>query len=191
MDIQAATTENTCPRVEIAAYVDGELSPAEELRLERHIAECRDCLGELNLQKQLLGFLDLGLEDKAVIELPKDFAKIVAVRAESSVTGLRSKEERFRALFLCLALFLFILIGLGAETENVFAAFAKFSEQVIAVVGFAGHLAFDLAVGTTIILRSLSGQFVFDSAMSFVIVACLFAISVILLSRQISRYKQS
>jgi anti-sigma factor RsiW len=191
MDLQTNTTEKNCPRFEIAAYIDGELSSGEELNLEAHVAGCKGCLAELNLQKQMLSVLDFGLDDKAEIELPKDFAKVVAVRAESTVFGLRSKEERFRALFLCVFLFLIILIGLGAETENMFAAFAKFGEQMIAVVGFAGHLAFDLAVGTSIILRSLSGQFVFNSAVSFAIIACLFTVSAILLSRQIARYKQS
>jgi anti-sigma factor RsiW len=191
MDLQTATTEKNCQRFEIAAYIDGELSPPEELKLESHVAECKDCLAELNLQKQMLSVLDFGLEDKAEIELPKNFAKVVAVRAESTVSGLRSKEERFRALFLCVFLFLIILIGLGTETETVFAALGKFGEQLIALIGFAGNLAFDLAVGTTIILRSLSGQFVFNSVVSFVVVACLFTLSTILLSRQISRYKRS
>lgn len=191
MDSQTATTKKSCPRFGIAAYIDGELSPAEELMLEAHIAGCKDCLAELNLQKQMLSVLDYGLEDKAEIELPKNFAKVVAVRAESAVSGLRSKEERFRALFLCVFLFLIILIGLGTETETMFTAFAKFGEQVIAVIGFAGRLAFDLAVGATIILRSLSGQFVFNSVVSFVVIACLFTLSAVLLSRQIIRYKQS
>ena len=191
MNLRTATTEKICPRFEIAAYIDGELSPNDELMLEAHVAGCKNCLAELNLQKQMLSMLDFGLEDEAEIELPEDFAKVVAVRAESSVSGLRSKEERFRALFLCVFLFLIILIGLGAETETMFAAFAKFGEQVIAVVGFAGHLAFDLAVGTTIILRSLSGQYVFNSGLSVIIIACLFTVSAVLLSRLILRYKQS
>jgi anti-sigma factor RsiW len=191
MNLQTAKTENNCPRFEIAAYIDGELLPRDELRLEAHVAGCKDCLAELNLQKQMLSVLDFGLRDKTEIELPKNFAKVVAVRAESRVSGLRSKEERFRALFLCVFLFLIILIGLGSEIEIVLAAFGKIGEKMLAVVGFAWHLAFDLAIGTTVILRSLSGQFVFNSVQSFVVIACLFTVSAILLSRQISRYKQS
>lgn len=191
MDLQTSTTEKKCPPSEISAYVDGELSPREELELELHFAVCKECLEELNLQKQMLCALDFGLDDKPEIELPKNFAKVVATRAESHVSGLRSKEERFRALFLCVLLFLIVLVGLGAETGKFFATSARLVEQIVAVIGFVGHLAFDLAMGVTIILRSLSGQFVFNSAMSFLIIACLLMFSAVLLSRLIYRYKRS
>ena len=95
----AKIEERECPRADIAAYIDGELTPREELALELHLAACPDCTGELNLQKQMLRALDCGLKDRTEIELPKNFAKTVATRAESNVSGLRSKEERFRALF--------------------------------------------------------------------------------------------
>ena len=102
-----------------------------------------------------------------------------------------SKEERFRALFLCAFLFLVILIGLGAETFNVITALGRVGEQVFALIGFAGNLAYDLAVGTAIILRSLSGQFVFNSFVSFVIAGSLFMFSAVLLSRLMTRYNRS
>lgn len=190
MNPQIATTEKICPRQDIAAYIDGELTPREELALEAHFANCPDCLSELNLQKQMLCALDFGLEPQAEIELPKNFAKVVATRAESGVCGLRSKEERFRALFLSALLFLIVLVGLGAETGNLLSTSGKFLEKGIAVASFFGHLVFDLAFGITIILRSLSSQFVFSSLMSFVAVAFFFALSVLTLSHLISRYRQ-
>ena len=144
MDLQIVKTENACPRAEIAAYIDGELLPREELVLEAHVSVCKDCLAELNLQKQMLSVLDFGLSDKAEIELPANFAKVVAVRAESGVCGLRSKEERFRALFLCAFLFLVFLMVLGVETGNVFAVFVKFAEQVFAFAGFVLNLVYGL-----------------------------------------------
>jgi anti-sigma factor RsiW len=191
MDSKASTTENICPRSEISAYLDGELAPGEELALEAHVAFCTGCLAELNMQKQLLAALDSGLEKQTEIELPENFARVVAVRAESGVTGLRSREERFRALFLSVLLLLIVLIGLGAETGHVFTALSKIGEHSIIVVRFVGHLIFDLAIGTTIILRSLSGQFVFNSAISFVLGAFLFGLSTLLLSRLISRFNRS
>ena len=191
MDFSTAITKKTCPSTEIAAYLDGELAPDEELALEAHVANCRDCLAELNLQKEMLTAMDFSLEAEAEIELPQNFAKVVAVRAESGVSGLRSKEERFRALFLCTALFLITLIILGAETQNVLAASGKLGEQMLTVITFAGHLVYNLSFGVTVILRSLSGQFVFNSLISFVIVACLLALSAAVLSRLISRYNRS
>jgi anti-sigma factor RsiW len=191
MNLQTSTIEKNCPRSEIAAYIDGELSPRAELALEMHVAGCRDCLDELNLQKQLICALDYGLEKQPEIELPKNFAKVVAVRAESGVCGLRSKEERFRALFICSFLLLFVLLGLGAETGRIFAAFGKIGEQAVIIAGFAGHLVYDLAVGVTIILRSLSGQFVFNSLISIALTILLFTVSALLLTRLISRYNRS
>lgn len=191
MEFSDSTTENICPRSSIADYIDGELSPNAELALEAHIAGCKSCLAELNLQKKMFCVLDSGLEKHSEIELPENFAKVVAVRAESGVAGLRSKEERFRALFLCVFLLLIVLIGLGAETGNLLAAFGRIGEQTIIVTRFIGHLIYDLAMGTTIILRSLSGQFLFNSSISFVLGAFFFALSVLLLSRLISRSNRS
>lgn len=191
MDLQGLKTESNCLRAEIGAYVDGELTPAEELALEAHVAVCKNCLSELNLQKQMLSALDFSLDEHTEIKLPKDFAKVIAVRAESGVCGLRSKDERFRALFLCTALFLMVLAGLGADTENLLATFIKFGEQVFAVIGFVGHFVYDLSVGVTIIIRSLSGQFFFNSVISVVFAACVFTFSAAALSRLISRNNRS
>jgi len=191
MEMHTPTIERNCSPTKIAAYLDGELPPREELFLETHIAVCKNCLTELNLQKKMLCALDFALDKGAEIPLPKNFAKVVATTAESKVSGLRSKKERFRALFLCVSLLLVILVGLGAETENVFSAFGKFSEQVVAVFGFVGHLFYELAFGVFIILRSLSEQFVFNSAISLPMVVGLFILSVLLFSRLIFRFDRS
>lgn len=191
MDLQKATTKEKCLRAEISAYIDGELSPAEELALEVHIASCKGCLTELNQQKQILSALDFSLDDEKEIELPENFAKVVAVRAESGVSGLRSKEERFRALFLCVALFLMTLIGLSAESENFPAALARFGERIFAVMGFTAHLFYDIAIGLTVIIRSFGGQFFFNSAVSILIAAILFIASAAVLSNLIFRSNRS
>ena len=191
MELQAFATEKICPRFEIAAYIDGELAPDEELALEAHVAICKECLAELNLQKQLLCALDISLEKQPEIELPENFAKVIAVRAESGVSGLRSKEERFRALFLSVALLLIVLVGLGADGGHVFASIRKIGEQAFIILGFIGHLIFNLAVGTTIILRTLGGQFVFNSTSAFILGAFLFVLAALVLSRLISRFNRS
>lgn len=190
MTLQTGTIEETCrQRGDISAYIDGELTSAEELALEMHIASCKECHVELNLQKQILAALDFSLEGEPEIEIPKNFAKVVAVRAESGVCGLRSKEERFRALFLCALMFLIVLLGLGGETGSVFATFGKFLEKTAALIGFIGHLVYDFALGTVIILRSLSGTLVFNS-FSLIIIAASFIASAVLLSRLISRFNR-
>jgi hypothetical protein len=191
MNLQRGTIENSCRLTDISAYVDGELMPDAELALEAHVATCRNCLNELNLQKQMLSALDFNLNEKHEIELPENFAKVVAVRAESGVCGLRSKEERFWALFLCAGMFLIVLIGLGAETGDVLTTVKRVLERTVTIVGFIGHLIYDLAIGIIIILRSLSGQFVFNSAFPLAVLAGLFTASALLLSRLFFRYKRS
>ncbi len=40
MNLQTSATEKVCLQNEIAAYIDGELTPREELDLEMHFAVC-------------------------------------------------------------------------------------------------------------------------------------------------------
>lgn len=191
MDTQTATTEQTCPRSALAAYLDGELAPREELVLEMHLAVCQICRTELNQQKKLLCALDFALEEKDEIEVPKDFAKTVAVRAESNVSGLRNRSERPTALFLCASLFLFALVGLGAETERLTAAFFKISEKILAVAAFSAHLVYDISFGTVVILRSLSQQVFFNTAALFGFAGVVCIISIIAFSRIYARVNRS
>jgi len=184
MNLQSATTENICSyRSEIAAYIDGELLPREELELESHLAVCGSCAAELNEQKKLLCALDYALENEKEIELPANFTKIVVANAESKVSGLRRPQERSKSLFVCAALFLLVLLGLGGETGTVVNTFGKFAEQFLAVGGFVWNLIYDISVGTAIVLRSLSSQFIFNSTASLAILLVLVFLSLFLLSR--------
>lgn len=186
MDLQTAKTED-CPHEEIAVYLDGELTPAAEIALEKHFAECKACLTELNLQKEMLSVFDFAFDEKSEIELPENFAKVVATTAESKVSGLRSKKERSLALFFCSAMFLAVMLGLGAETGKLFAVFKTFAEQVVAVLGFVFHFIYGAAIGFSIILKFLSQQIVFNSAASFLIILAAFFVSFVALSRMIAR----
>lgn len=166
MKEQAGKSEESCPRAGIAAYLDCELSPRAELLLEEHFAACEICRAELNEQKKLLNALDFALEERASeIVIPKDFARVVATRAESAVSGLRRPEERSRAVFLCVALFFIVLIGLGAEAEKVFAASGAALEKTLAVFSFVGRLIFDAAFGVVVVLRALFNQSAVNTAL--------------------------
>lgn len=191
MNSQIATIEKVCPLTELAAYVDGELSPVEELELEMHLAICKTCAAELNEQKKLLCALDFALENEKEIELPANFTKTVVAKAESGVSGLRCARERFNALFVCSTLFLFALFGFGAETKTVFAAFVKVGEQIFAVGGFIAHFVYDVSIGTAVILRSLSYLLISGSAASFAFFILFFFISLAAVSRFFIRYNQA
>jgi predicted anti-sigma-YlaC factor YlaD len=184
MKEQAGKSGQICPRMEIAAYVDGELSPHQEMSLEQHLAVCETCRAELNEQKKLLCALDfLHEENPSEIEIPKNFAKVVAARAESDVSGLRNREERGRAMFLCASLFFLVVVGLGAETEKVFAASGAILERVLAIVTFFGHLTYDIAFGIVVILRSLANQSIVGAALIVVFAVGFWAVFWLALSR--------
>lgn len=191
MDSGAFTNQKVCPRGEIAAYLDDELSPSEELVLEQHFTVCQTCLDELNLQKKLLSALDFAFESRSEIELPKNFTKIVVANAESSVKGLRSKKERFWALSLGSTFFLLTVIGLGAESNQVFDTFSEFCGQFLAVGSFLFHTISDVAVGFAVILRSLSQKVVFSSGFLAILLICVIAIIFLSFSRIVLRLGRS
>lgn len=194
MDLKTPTIEQLCPREEISLYLDGELSAKDEILLEKHFAECETCLGEFNLQKQMLSALDFAFDKRGEIELPKDFTKIVVTKAESGVKGLRSKDERFRALFLCSALFLFLILGFGTESEKIFSASNEFVSQIVTVAGFVVHLTFDISIGIAVILRSLSQKIVYTTGFIILLFGAVVSIFLLALPRfvvKLSRAKTS
>ena len=191
MNSTIATTEKLCPRSQLAAYIDGELLPLEELELELHLASCKSCAAELNEQKKLLCVLDFALENEKEIELPANFTKIVVANAESNVSGLRSPCERFRALSVCLILFSVVLLGLGTEAETTINSIVKLAGQVFAVCLFAIHLIYDVSIGTAVILRSLGSQFVNHSAGVFALFAAFLWVALLALSRLFIKYNRA
>ena len=184
MKEQAGKSEPICPRTEIAPYVDGELASHQELVLEQHLASCQTCRTELNEQKKLLCALDFLLEEKpSEIEIPENFARVVATRAESNVSGLRNREERRRAVFLCASLGLMALVGLGAEAKTVFAASGVVLEQIAALAVFVAHLIYDIAFGIVVILRSLANQTIVSAGLVVVLLIGFWIISWFAFSR--------
>jgi hypothetical protein len=116
-----------CPRSELAAYLDGELSPREEFELDVHLA----------------------------------------------------------------ALFLMFLIGIGGEIKTVATVFLQFGEQFLAVAGFAAHLIYNVGVGAAILLRTVGGQFIYNSNGSAAFLIFIFIASALALSRFLARPNQS
>lgn len=189
MSSRPATSE--CPRMEIAAYIDGELSSHEELALEQHLAGCGLCAGELNLQKKFLSALNSTLENEKELELPENFTKVIVTSAESRVSGLRRSGERFNAVFICAALFLFVLFALGGEAGNVFGGFARIFDQSLAVASLVGHLVYNITIGTAMILKSITSQFVSSSSIAFVLLAVVITLSLFAFSRLMFRYNRT
>ncbi len=170
--------ENDCPIVDIAAYVDGELSPEREIEMELHFAGCGPCLFELNEQKRFLRELESALHSESVLELPPDFTRHVVANAESAVSGLRRPGERYNALFICVCLSLFALFATGSESGRVIAGATQLADQLAAVAGFFGHLVYSIFLGVVIILRAIATQ----GGINSLAVLALFSIGILALT---------
>jgi anti-sigma factor RsiW len=188
----ATADRNICPREEIAAYLDGELSGVALEHFEAHLTECSECAGELRSQRQLLCTLDAAFSSSARITLPENFTRVVATHAEHNLRGLREKSERRRALQLCalLAVTAFALLGTAAgalvlqPARNSFRIVARLfdvlSQAVLeAAEGFA-------IVGRMIGRAAVAGPYGFDAVIAFVFIGSIF-----LLPRLIASYHRT
>ena len=191
MKLRESKNKIACPLPSLSAYIDGELAPNEELELEQHVLGCRVCTDDLNLQKSFLNALDFSLEDDKQIELPKDFTRSVVANAESRVSGLRRPHERRNAAFICTALIVFAFFALGSNAEKTFVATAAIADKFFAVFASAGHLFYDVALGSAIIFRSLASKLFFESGFSALAFLALFVLSLYVFSRLLVRYHRT
>jgi predicted anti-sigma-YlaC factor YlaD len=145
-----------CPSVEIAAYLDGELTDDAAFKLEEHFANCNTCKEELNEQKSFINALNTSLT--AAPELPSDFTKRIVIHAESEVGGLRKRNEALNAMFVSVGLLLFILFTLGAKAVGTFSSFFGVFAGIFAAAVVAARFVFDIVEGVFIILRTLTAQ---------------------------------
>ena len=156
--------KHQCPRPDIAAYIDGELTAEEEIGLDMHFSVCELCSTVLNEQKLLLSGLDNGL-DEADVTLPQGFEKVVATRAASNVLGVRRSSELLNTLIVCSGLLLLILILVaigGGGARGIALTVFSAVEQIAAFATFVGYIIYSVFLALTIILRSLASQFRFD-----------------------------
>lgn len=188
MELQA--NKFKCPSDEIAAYIDGELTPKRELEFDAHFLECAVCADELNQQKQFLCQLDSSLKQGADLDLPADFAKTIVANAESTVSGLRRPREQFNALFICAGLMLFVLFASGTDASTVFNGVSILFDQIVAVGSFFGHLIYSVFIGVSIILRSLASQVRVDLA-AMVFLTAISVVSLMFISRRVLRLRRA
>ena len=183
-------TQDPCPSPDISAYIDGELSADQELQLELHMAGCRVCADDLNLQKSFLNALESSLDEKE-IELPNDFTKTVVTHAESHVTGLRHPSERRRAAVVFVMLMLFAVAALGSNIGPALGTVTSIAEKVVAVVVSVGHFFYDIALGSVIVFRSIVAGFIFESGTTAAIFLLVFVMSLLLSSRLLVRFHRT
>jgi predicted anti-sigma-YlaC factor YlaD len=182
-----------CSAEEITAYLDGELDAQSRVRLEEHLNVCESCGLELETRRQLLLELDVALADEASVEMPTNFAQIVAIRAQADLSGVRERRECKRALRLCAALSMLAiaLLGSAAVSESVLAPLRALWRGGAALINFLGHALYDAGAGLAVITRGIGGHLVFESRATSIFVLLLFVSSLYMLRRLIAKYHRT
>jgi len=181
-----------CATEKIAAFIDGELAAGDRLAFEDHLERCDRCSSELLAQRQFMCELDSALASPFDLEVPRDFARVVAVRAESDMSGVRASAEHKRAFRYCLLLGLaaFVLLGVTAS-QTLFANAQAVAAKAMSAAEMLLKAVYDAAVGLTVIVRVLSGGVLSDSRLSGLSALIFLVLAVSLLSFLISRYHRA
>ena len=189
MSATATAQEKLCEQNLIGTYVDGELDADLTVSLEEHLKTCTDCQFELRAHRLFVCELDATLTRSGDIPVPRDFSRMVAARARSDMSGVRTRSENRKALAICMMLALsgFALLGATARYA-VFAAIGKFVNKVGSLVEFVVTAVYDAAVGVVVIFKVLSGKVQSGSSGPLLV---LLAVAVLVLSRLLSHYHRT
>jgi anti-sigma factor RsiW len=187
-----STSDYICATENIAAYVDGDLDPALHSALEAHLKECARCTSDLQSQRLFMCELDSALASPFNLEVPEDFAQVVAVRAESDMSGVRDRAEHARALRFCIILGLaaFALLGFAYSKAMLLNA-SSFASKLFGVLSFFGTAVFNAATGLGVITRVVSRALIMDSGFAAVTGLLFVILAVAILSRLIARYHRT
>ena len=184
---------SACMSEEVVAYLDGELDARAHALFERHLDGCARCAEALEAEKRFSRELDSALAIEPQLEMPKNFAQVVAARAQADLSGVRRAPERRRALRLCAVLLVVAcaLTGGAALTEAVLAPLRAVWKFGAAVLGFLGHALYDAGAGVAVISRGVGGRLLFGSRGAGLGVLLLLALALLMLRRLIAGYHRA
>jgi anti-sigma factor RsiW len=187
-----STSDYICETEDIAAYIEGDLPPALHSAFEEHLKECAHCNSELQAQRVFMCELDSVLASPFDLEVPANFAKVVAVHAKSDMRGVRSVSEHARALRFCIILGLaaFALLGF-ASSKAVVLSMRSLAGKVFGAVGFIAEAVFNAAAGFTVIARVVSRGLISNSRFAGIAGLLFLILAIFILSRLISRYHRT
>lgn len=154
-------SENQCERIEsVLSYVEGEMEPMDSREFETHVAACRTCSSEVNVQKSISNALRNSLAERQLPELPPNFSKRITVVAEGSVKGLRDARER-RGFLTVAAVAAVATCALAAlQSGALLQALGSFSLRGLGFLSVSLYFLQNLAVGCFRILKAASSQLV-------------------------------
>lgn len=183
---------NICQSDQIAAFVDDELEPVQRLAFEQHVRSCDSCAAELRAHRTFMRELDTALAGRFDLEVPPDFAKVVAVHAENDMRGVRDATEHRRALRYCIILGLvaFALLGV-ASSRAVLASVQSFFKAIFGIVSLFGKTIYDAMAGFSVLARVFRRGLIADVGLADLVALLLFAFAIALLTLLISRYHRT
>ncbi|MCA1555440.1 MAG: zf-HC2 domain-containing protein [Acidobacteria bacterium] len=198
MSVQANITETvearaTSPCLDVAAYLDGELDAHDDTRFEQHTKTCALCATALSEQRRLLCVLDAAFGDAhSQMQLPANFTEVVKARAQSDMSSVRRRSERYRAALLCagLAALSFALLGWQAW-DAVFAPLRAVAGILATMFDMAAHTIGEAFAGIALMLRVLGGQLLNEPSALRTGTCIILALAVVLLFRLIGSYHRT
>jgi len=187
-----ATNNYICETEKIVAYIEGDLDPALRLALEEHLKDCAACVSELQSQRAFMCELDSALASRRDIDVPANFAEVVAVHAKSDMSGMRDRAEHARALRFCIVLGLaaFALLGV-ASSKAVLLNLKSIAGKVFGVLRFVGEALSDAAAGLVVVWRVISRGLITDSRFAGFAGLLFVVLFIAVLSRLIARYHRT
>jgi len=187
-----ANIEHICESEKIAAYIEGDLESAARIDLEEHIKQCVPCALELQEQRLFMCELESAFRSPFDLAVPANFARVVAVNAESDMRGVRNTAEHKRALQFCIILGLasFVLLGAAASKSEIAGA-ASVVSKTAGVLGLIARTIYEAAAGVTSIARILSRGLIADSFLTGVAGFAMVAVAIVVLSLLIIRYHRT
>ena len=185
----AKNQEKICERNLISAYVDGELDTDLTELFEDHLEGCEACRAELRAHRLFVCELEAAMLESAEIPVPDDFSRMVAARAASDMSGVRTRSEHRKALTICavLALVAFALLGAAARNTVVLVV-ERFVGTVFSLIGFVASAVYDTVAGFAVVFRVLGKKAIIDSGSLGGPLVVLLALAILILSRLISNY---
>jgi len=183
--------QSHCSTDQIAGYLDDDLDAAGLAEFESHLKVCSLCSSELAEQQRLLGTLSSAFTRTSEISLPTNFARVVAVNAESDMSGARTASERRRALIWCAILGGLSVALLGWTARSYVSNVVRSVSRPIGVFfDLSWTAVHDAVAGLVVVLRMISRSMIPDSYATAAFGLLLLAVAVALLSRLISNYRR-
>lgn len=157
MDLREQGKASECSRSRLVEYFDAELSPSGEREVFQHLQTCVSCQKEFAIIERISGEFDIS--PAAPVELPPDFAKVVAARAESQVCGLRSNRERLVTLAIVAFIIGLLTIVLGFSFPAVAGIAWLVLGKIAAVLGFFLNVLENFVYGIAVVARFAATRF--------------------------------